>query len=156
MSAPSTTTLRVFEPHPHVLAFYEGRIPDKRLHSSAPNWLDDGAYSLGIASYAIVDGPQALVYDTGISVAHGRVIRAELAARGVPHIRVVLSHAHADHVAGTEAFADCEIIAGRKTAEALRETEAKLAAGNPPIAPLIMPTATETAELNAIIDANRG
>ena len=37
-----------------------------------PNWVDQGALSLGIASYAIVDGGEALVYDTHVSVEHAR------------------------------------------------------------------------------------
>src|SRR5688500_8495070 len=51
-----TSTLQVFEPYPGVFAYYDGRIPGKRLHSQKPNWLDDDAYELGAASYAIVDG----------------------------------------------------------------------------------------------------
>lgn len=138
----STATLRVLEPAPNILAFYDGRITGRRLFSSAPNWLDDGAYSLGIASYALFDGQEGLVYDTGISIAHGRAIRAELERRGVTSIRVVLSHYHNDHVAGNEAFADCEIMASRKTFEELARVADQFALDEPPISPLIMPTLT--------------
>ena len=132
-------TLRVLEPAPHVLAFYDGRIPGVRLHSPEPNWLDDGAYALGICSYAVVDGAEALVYDTHISLAHARLIRAELERRGVTAIRVVLSHWHDDHVAGNAVFADCEIIANRLTADVLREKRPQLEAADPPIRPLVLP-----------------
>ena len=44
-----------------VLGFYDGRSP---VAASAPidNWVDDGALSLGICSYAVVDGVDAIVY----------------------------------------------------------------------------------------------
>ncbi len=56
-------TMRVLRPYPHVFGFYDGRIPGARAYSDAPNWLDDGAYTLGICSYAVVDAGEALVYD---------------------------------------------------------------------------------------------
>jgi glyoxylase-like metal-dependent hydrolase (beta-lactamase superfamily II) len=134
-----TATLRILEPHPGIFAYYDGRIAGKRLHSEAPNWLDDGAYVLGIASYAIVEGASALVCDTHVSLAHARAIRSHLEGLGVSSLRVVLSHWHDDHVAGNAVFADCEIIALRLTAEALAKNREKLETANPPIAPLIMP-----------------
>lgn len=140
MPMTSTSTLRVLEPAPNVLAFYDGRIPGRRLYSDEANWLDDGAYSLGIASYVLFDGNEGLVYDTGISIAHGKAIRAELERRGITSIRVVLSHFHNDHVAGTAAFADCEILACRKTSQKMKDVADEFASDNPPIAPLIMPT----------------
>ena len=73
-----TETLSILEPYPGIFAYYDGRIEGKRLHAEGPNWLDDGAYSLGVASYAIVDGDDALVYDTHISLAHATAIRAHL------------------------------------------------------------------------------
>ena len=138
--ATSISNLRVLEPAPSILAFYDGRIEGVRLHSEELNWLDDGAYSLGFASYAIFDQREALVYDTSISIEHGQAIRNELERRGVTSIRVVLSHHHKDHVAGTEVFADCEIIACEKTATALRDNQEAFASSSPPIDPVIMPT----------------
>lgn len=134
-----TATLRVLEPFPGLLAFYDGRIPGKRLHSQARNWMDDGAYGLGIASYALLCGEKALVYDTHISPAHAGRIRRHLAERGVRQIEVVLSHWHTDHIAGISAFADCTIIANPLTALAMIENEAALAAKDPPIHPLVPP-----------------
>jgi cyclase len=69
------STMRVLQPVPKVLAFYDGRLEGVRAYSDEPNWLDDGAYSLGICSYAIVDGKEALVFDTHISIAHAGAIR---------------------------------------------------------------------------------
>jgi glyoxylase-like metal-dependent hydrolase (beta-lactamase superfamily II) len=136
------STLRVLEPAPHVLAFYDGRIPGRRAYADRPNWLDDGAYALGVASYAIVDGPAALVYDTHISLPHARAIRAHLESLGVRDLRVVLSHWHDDHIAGNEVFADVEILAHRLTAEILTERRPALEFGDPPIRPLVLPTRT--------------
>lgn len=133
------STLRLLEPAPGVLAFYDGRIPGVRLHGLEENWLDDGAFALGIASYAVIDGDDALVYDTHITLAHARYIRRTLEERGARRIRVVLSHWHDDHVAGNEAFADCEIIANRETDALLRANRARLEAADPPINPLVLP-----------------
>ena len=133
------STMRVIYPAPNVFAFYDGRVEGVRAYSDDPNWLDDGAYSLGICSYAIVDGPEALVYDTHISIAHAKAIRESLHAMAVRSIRVVLSHWHDDHVAGNEVFADCEIIAHALTSNALAGHREALESGNPPIKPLVLP-----------------
>ena len=153
--APSTSTLRVFHPAANVFAFYDGRVPGRRAYSTEPNWLDDGAYALGICSYAIVDGEQALIYDTHISLAHARAIRTYLESLGVREMRVVLSHWHDDHVAGNEVFSDCEIIAHWLTAEILTERQVILETGNPPIFPLIHPNRTWEGELDLDIGGVR-
>lgn len=133
--------LRVHEPSPGVLAFYEGR--DGSRHAEGPNWVDDGALSLGIASFAIHSGDQALVYDSHLSPDRARAIRQILAARGVRDFTVILSHWHVDHIAGTEAFADCEVIANPRTLAHLTRERAALEAGSytgpPAISPLILP-----------------
>lgn len=134
-----SATLSILTPAPGIFAYYDGRIAGKRLHSPDDNWLDDGAYALGVATYTIVEGSEAMVYDTHISLDHARAIRRHLESLGVTGIRVVLSHWHTDHVAGNAVFADCEIIANQLTAETLAANRAKLEAGNPPIAPLVMP-----------------
>ena len=137
--------IRILRPAPGVLAFYEGREPGVRF-AAGPNWVDEGAISLGIASYAILDGTDALVYDTHVSVERGREIRAAVEAEGARRITVVLSHWHLDHVAGTEAFADCEVIATARTAELLEANREAIEAGTlegpPPISPLVLPTRT--------------
>lgn len=140
-------TMRVLAPAPNLLAFYDGRIPGVRLHSPAPNWLDDGAYEAGIASYAVLEGDEALVYDTHISLAHAAIIRRTLEARGVRKFTVVLSHWHDDHVAGNAVFADCEIIANSLTAHMLAEKREMLETGDPPIRPLILPNRIFEGEL---------
>jgi cyclase len=136
---------RVLRPADGVYAFYDGRIEGYRF-ADAPNWVDDGALSLGIASYALVTGREAIIYDTHVSVDHARHIRDTLEGEGVERFTVVLSHWHLDHIAGTAAFDDCEVIASERTAELLDRfgpaIEAGTHEGPPPIDPLIMPTRT--------------
>jgi len=140
--------MRLVRPAPNVLGFYDGRIDGARAWSDEPNWLDDGAYALGICTYAIVDGSYALVYDTHISLPHARFIRQTLEAMGVTSIRVVLSHWHDDHIAGNEVFQDCEIIANGLTASALARNRTEIEGGSPAIMPLVLP--------NRIFDGSLG
>jgi cyclase len=146
-----TSNLRTLELTGTLLGFYDGRVPGQELGPN-PTWIDDGALSLGTCSFAIVDGADALVYDTHVSVPHARAIRAELERRGVSRITVVLSHWHLDHIAGTEAFADREVIANALTAKLMTEHRAEIEegrrAGPPAISPLILPTRTFTDALH--------
>lgn len=151
----ATSTLRILEPSPGVFAYYDGRIPGVRRHSAASNWLDDGAYSLGIASYAIVEGGEAIVFDSHISLDHARVIRRHLEGLGVTRFTLVLSHWHDDHIAGNEVFADGPIIAHRLTLEALTANRAKLETGDPAIDPLVLPTEIFEDRLTIAIGSRR-
>lgn len=150
-----TATLRILEPHPGIFAYYDGRVPGRRLHAKSANWLDDGAYSLGVASYAIVDQGEALVYDTHISLGHAKAIRTHLEALGVAKIRVVLSHWHKDHIAGNAIFSDCEIIALTLTAEKLKENRERIESANPPISPLVLPTTLFDGRLDLTVGRRR-
>jgi cyclase len=145
-----TTHLRVFQPHDNIYAFYDGRVEGYRF-AIEDNWVDDGALSLGIASYAIVDGDEAVIYDTHITVAHAAFIRKTLEDKGVTKFTVVLSHWHLDHVAGTEAFDDCVIIANKRTAAHLIQHKAAIEAGThhgvPAINSLVLPTQTFEARM---------
>jgi cyclase len=138
-----TSDLRIIRLSEHLLGFYDGRGP-ATVSAPIDNWVDDGALSLGICSYAILDGVDAIVYDTHVSVAHARAIRESLEQLGVRRFRVVLSHWHLDHIAGNEVFADCEIIANRTTGALLAEHRGAIEAGThhgpPAIAPLLLPT----------------
>jgi cyclase len=151
-------TLRTLEPAANILAFYAGRIPGESF-SSEPNWVDDGAISLGTASYAIIDGDEALVYDTHVSVDTARQIRHVLEQRGVKKIAVLLSHWHLDHVAGNEAFADCEIISNARTLQHLLENKAGIEDGSfhgaPAIKPLILPNRTFSGEMDFFLGKTR-
>jgi len=146
-----TSNLRTFELTDTLLGFYDGRLAGPDLGPDA-TWVEDGALSLGTCSFAIVDDGDALVYDTHVSVPHARAIRAEVERRGASRITVVLSHWHLDHIAGTEAFADCEVISNALTAELMTahrvEIEEGRKSGPPAIAPLILPTRTFTGHLH--------
>jgi glyoxylase-like metal-dependent hydrolase (beta-lactamase superfamily II) len=135
---------RVLRPAAGVFAFFDGRIEGYRL-DERPNWVDEGALSLGIASYAVVSDGEALIYDTHVSVEHARNIRRVLDAHDVRKFTVVLSHWHLDHVAGNAVFGDCEIIASERTAELLIRFKSAIERGEhegpPPIDPLVLPSA---------------
>ena len=141
------STLQILRPYPNVFAFYDGRIPGIRAHSPGPNWLDDGAFTLGTASFAVVEGRDAIVYDAHMSLIHARKIRSFLEEQGARDMRLVVSHWHTDHVAGNAVFSDCEIIANRFTEEALIANRDELENNDPPIKPLVMP--------NSIFDGER-
>ncbi|MFN7010990.1 MAG: MBL fold metallo-hydrolase [Allorhizobium sp.] len=140
-------TMTVLEPYAGLYAYYDGRIPGKRLHSADRNWLDDGAYCLGIATYALVCGAEAVLYDSHATLDHARAIRTHLEGLGVRTMRLVLSHWHTDHIAGNAIFADCEIIANRLTARTMLENIKTLARKTPAINPVVMPNRLFEAEM---------
>lgn len=150
MTDPLTRHLRIYEPHPGIFAYYDGRVPGHAL-LAGPNWMDDGAIALGIATYALIEGDQALVYDTHVSPAHGAAIRAHLEGRGARHFTVIYSHWHLDHVAGTAAFSGAQVIANARTDFHLRTQSAAIEAGTlqglPAINPLILPSRTFTGQI---------
>lgn len=133
----------MLRPAEAVLAFFDGRKEGYRF-DDRPNWVDEGALSLGVASYAIVRAGEAVVYDTHVSVEHARYIRRVLEDARVRKFTVVLSHWHLDHVAGTAAFRDCEIIASERTADLLERFKPEIERGEhegpPAIDPLVLPT----------------
>jgi len=141
----ATDHLRTLHLTDHLVGFYDGRVPGQRFMAEE-NWVDDGALELGVCSFALIDGGEALVYDTHISVPHAAAVRRTLEELGASRITVVLSHSHLDHIAGTEAFADCEILANELTAARLADHRAAIESGTqsgpPAIDPLVMPTAT--------------
>lgn len=136
--------MRVLRPIDGVFAFFDGRVEGYRF-DERPNWVDEGALALGVASYAVVFGAEAVVYDTHVSIEHARHIRRVLESCGVRRFTVVLSHWHLDHVAGTAAFDDCEVIASERTAQLLARCRPAIERGEhegpPPIEPLVLPTA---------------
>ena len=143
--------LRIFHPHNNIYAYYDGRVPGYRFMEQN-NWVDNGALSLGIASYAIVDGHEALVYDTHCSNDYAKSIRDHLTSVGISKFTVLLSHWHLDHVAGTEVFKDCTIIANEKTAAHLMKHRSGIEDGTyhglPTIKPLVLPTQTFSKSMN--------
>ena len=143
MADDLTKHLRIFEPHPGLFAYYDGRVAGHRF-APGRNWVDEGALALGIATYALVDGAKALVYDSHVSVGHGRAIRQHLEGQGVTEFTLVYSHCHLDHIAGSQAFGEVAIIANARTARHLARDRTAIEAGTlsgpPAIAPLSLPT----------------
>jgi cyclase len=135
--------LKVSEPHPGILAFYDGRAPEASLEGV--DWVGYDL-ALGIASYALVEGSEALVYDTHTSPDRGEFVRAELERRGVRELTVALSHWHLDHIAGAHAFTGCEVVSTSRTAEHLAERRRAIELGQelgpPAIASVVSPTRT--------------
>lgn len=135
--------IRVIEINDHLTAFYTGRDPSIPRYSSDWNWVDDGAMKLGVATYAIHKGNEAIVYDTFTSNAQAGWVRDFLQAKGIERFTVVLSHWHPDHVGGNEVYAGDPIIApdiGRELLSTLQEKIEKGEAFGPPaIDPLILP-----------------
>lgn len=158
MSCSKTQHLRILQPHPGIYAYYDGRVPGHRFMDGA-NWVDDGAIALGIATYAVVEGDEALVYDTHVSPEHGALIRDHLNGLGIIKITVVYSHWHLDHVAGTSAFEGCEVIANEKTQHHLGTRQIAIEAGEydgpPAIDPLILPTQVFSGDLELSLGARR-
>jgi cyclase len=155
---PEPTELRILRPAPGVLAFYDGRVEGYRF-APRPNWIDEGALVLGTASYAVLDGDEALVYDTHTTPEHGRRVRAALEAEGVRRFTVLLSHWHLDHIAGNTAFRDCEILATARTAELMHRHQEAIEAGHhegpPGICPLVFPTRTFATGAELVVGRRR-
>ena len=148
--------MRVLEPGAGILAFYDGRGPGASVEGA--NWVEYDL-ALGIASFALVEGKTALVYDTHTSPDRGEFVRAELERRGVREFTVVLSHWHLDHIAGAGAFAGCELIATARTAGHLEHEREAIEAGTrlgpPPVEPVPTPTRTFADNLELALGARR-
>jgi cyclase len=135
--------MRVFELNDHLLCFYDGRPPPAARPRGAHNWADYGALDVGVATYVIHSGNQALVYDTFPTAAEAQWTRDYLRKQGLSRFTVVNSHWHLDHVGGNAVYADAARIATDKTIEILTAKRAAIEAGTewgpPPIEPLAIP-----------------
>ena len=56
--------MRVFRINHHLLSFYDGRPAESGIPPGIHNWADYGAMNVGVATYVIHRGDEALVYDT--------------------------------------------------------------------------------------------
>jgi glyoxylase-like metal-dependent hydrolase (beta-lactamase superfamily II) len=136
--------MRVTRINDHLIAFYDGRPAQSAVPPGPQTWADEGANYVGVATYAIVRGDRALVYDAYPSVTQARFVRDWLEHAGVRHFLLVNSHWHLDHVGGNAVYADSERIATRSTRERLVANRAAIEAGTlegpPAIAQLALPT----------------
>ena len=136
---------KIFHINNHLIAFYDGR-NDERI-SPDPNWVDDAANKLGVATYAIYKGNKAIVFDTFPTIDQAQWQRSTLESMGITNFTVVTSHWHNDHIAGNEVYADSEIVMTSLGNQIMHDLEADLEAGTtffgpPAINPVVFPTQT--------------
>lgn len=135
--------MRVFVINDYLTAFYDGRPAQPRSPSSTPNWADYGALDVGVATYVIRRGDDAMVYDSFPYAEEARWVRDYLRQRGVKHVTLVNSHAHLDHVGGNAVYADADRIATERAIETLTAHKTAIESGKewgpPAIAPLALP-----------------
>ena len=142
--------MRVFQINDHLISFYAGRPAQAPRPAETTNWADAGAMDVGVSTYAIYRGDQALVYDTYPSVEAARWVRDYLTKAGIKHFTLVNSHWHLDHVGGNAVYADADRIATDETIRQLTTKRAAIEAGTewgpPTIAPLVVPNIGITAD----------
>src|SRR6185437_1316697 len=101
LASPAGATvgnMRVFTINDHLLAFYDGRPPAPAQAQPAANWADFGALNVGVATYVIHRGDQALVYDSFPYADEAKWVRDYLTKAGIKHFVLENSHWHLDHV----------------------------------------------------------
>ena len=108
----------------YLLFFFAGRQPAER-YAEDWNWFDDAAMKLGIGTYAIHRGDQAIVYDTFASMAQAKFVRDHLENMGIRKFTVVYSHWHLDHIAGDAVYGDSDAIATSLTRDALAKQRSR-------------------------------
>jgi cyclase len=134
-------TVRIIEPGPKgIYAYYDGRVGG-RLISESPNTIDDGAFVLGVATYAIVSGSEALLFDAGITPEHAKFMLDHVKSLGATEFTLVYSHFHSDHIAGAVALKEATIVGHVDTNAYLSEHREKLAKDLPPIE-VVLPNQT--------------
>jgi len=149
LAAAGEMNMRVFELNDHLLGFYDGRPTEAAASEDARNWADFGAMNVGVATYVIHSGDQALVYDTYPSTQQAQWVRDYLQRAGIRRFTMVNSHWHLDHVGGNAVYADVNRISTEKTLERLQAKRNAIEAGTewgqPAIAPLVTPNIAITA-----------
>jgi glyoxylase-like metal-dependent hydrolase (beta-lactamase superfamily II) len=135
--------MRVFQINDHLISFYDGRPAQTPRPPETHDWADYGAFDVGVSTYVIRRGDQALVYDTFPTARDARWVRDYLIKAGVRHFTLVNSHWHLDHVGGNAIYADVDRIATDKTIRLLIAKKAAIEAGTewgpPAIRPLVVP-----------------
>ncbi|KAL5421322.1 hypothetical protein PMIN06_007227 [Paraphaeosphaeria minitans] len=115
--------LRTFRPNgtTGVYAYYDGRTCP--WHES--NWYEE-TLALGVATYSIISGNSAVLFDAGLTPAHAAHMLAHVRSLGATDISTVYSHFHSDHIARASALRETKIIAHKNTFERLKQDEQKL------------------------------
>ncbi|AWC21821.1 Beta-lactamase precursor [Aminobacter sp. MSH1] len=142
-NAQINSDIRVIKVTDYMLAFYDGRPSTPPKTGGTENWADSGSMDLGVATYAIYRGDEALVWDTFPTMQQSKWVRDHLEQMGTKRITVVNSHYHLDHIGGNGTYANAPIIASKGTLESLLEKRAAIESGNlwgpPAILPLVLP-----------------
>jgi cyclase len=135
--------IRVIAINDYLTAFYDGRPAQPAQTTGPENWADFGALYVGVATYVIHRGDQALVYDSFPYLQEAQFVRDYLSKTGIKHFTLVNSHWHLDHVGGNAAYADCDRIGTNRTIALLsaekRGIETGELSGPPAINPLVIP-----------------
>lgn len=151
--------MRAFPINAHLIAFYDGRPAPAERPAGARDWAEYGALDVGVATYAIHSGDQALVYDTFPSAAQARWVRDYLSRAGITHFVLVNSHWHLDHVGGNAVYADVERLATERTIQLLSARKAAIEAGTewgpPAINPLVLPNVGIAADTERYVGSIR-
>ncbi len=145
-AAPAPKALTVKALNDHLLYFFDGRDSAGKRFSPDWNWKDDAAMKLGVGTYVIHRGDQALVYDAFTEPAQAAWARQYLTDHGIKHFRLILSHWHLDHVGGNAVYQGDTIISTQAARDALVQHRDSIQAGTlwgpPAIDPLVLPTVT--------------
>jgi glyoxylase-like metal-dependent hydrolase (beta-lactamase superfamily II) len=145
VEAGSVQPVKVQALNDYLIFFFDGRRSAER-YSKDRNWRDDAAMKLGVGTYAIHSGDEAIVYDTFTSVAQAKFVRDYLEKMGIKKFTVVHSHWHLDHVAGDAVYDDSDVVATTLTRDALAKQKADIESGKlwgpPPIMPVRIPNVT--------------
>jgi glyoxylase-like metal-dependent hydrolase (beta-lactamase superfamily II) len=135
--------MRVFEINDYLTSFYDGRPAQAPRPPDAHNWADYGALDVGVATYVIHRGDEALVYDSFPSAEEAKWVRDYLTKAGIKRFTLVNSHWHLDHTGGNAIYADVNRIATERTIQLLTAKKAAIEAGKewgpPAINPLVIP-----------------
>jgi cyclase len=141
----------------NIVAFYFGR----GLTGANPygGWFDMD-WALGGVSYAILDGDQALVYDTMMLPEQGAWVKQYLKTKlKINHFTVVLSHWHPDHIAGNPFYApESHIISSTATRDVLVDLEDEIESGTlwgPPPTDVVLPDITFEGRMDMYIGSRK-
>jgi len=148
--------VRVFVINDHLMAFYEGRPPQPVQAAGKRDWADYGALDVGVATYVIHRGDQALVYDTFPYAEDARWVREYLTRMGIRRFTLANSHWHLDHIGGNAAYADVDRIATQKTIGTLEMEKASIEAGSELGKPAVSPLVNANIGIDGITDFHVG
>ena len=138
-------SVRTIQLSDNFFCFYTGRDGKMGYPMLSPDDDNWGQFDLwlGIASYALVNGKEAVIFDTLLLPEYSAQVRSRLEAFGVEKFTVINTHMDMDHTGGNEVYKDSTIIASKGANDALNARFAEIEAGTlwgpPATNPLILP-----------------